>query len=111
MLRFGRDVRAERKVRRGARWEDRRPFGIRAGIQPNTFKLAKMNLAIRGIEGDLGKEPADSFHKDQHPDMKFEYILANPPFNMSDWGGDSLREDKRWKYGKPPVNNANKCVG
>jgi type I restriction enzyme M protein len=70
-----------------------------------------MNLAIRGIEGDLGKEPADSFHKDQHPDMKFEYILANPPFNMSDWGGDSLREDKRWKYGKPPVNNANKCVG
>lgn len=74
---------------------------------PNTFKLAKMNLAIRGIEGDLGKEPADSFHKDQHPDLKADYILANPPFNMSDWGGDSLREDKRWKYGKPPVGNAN----
>jgi len=74
---------------------------------PNTFKLAKMNLAIRGIEGDLGKQPADSFHKDQHPDLKADYILANPPFNMSDWGGDSLREDKRWKYGKPPVNNAN----
>jgi type I restriction enzyme M protein len=74
---------------------------------PNTFKLAKMNLAIRGIEGDLGKQPADSFHRDQHPDLKADYILANPPFNMSDWGGDSLREDKRWKYGKPPVGNAN----
>ena len=74
---------------------------------PNTFKLAKMNLAIRGIEGDLGKVPEDSFHHDQHPDLKADYILANPPFNMSDWGGDSLREDKRWKYGKPPVNNAN----
>jgi type I restriction enzyme M protein len=74
---------------------------------PNTFKLAKMNLAIRGIEGDLGKQPADSFHNDQHPDLKADYILANPPFNMSDWGGDSLREDKRWKYGKPPLGNAN----
>jgi type I restriction enzyme M protein len=74
---------------------------------PNTFKLAKMNLAIRGIECDLGKEPADSFHNDQHPDLKADYVLANPPFNMSDWGGEALREDKRWKYGKPPVNNAN----
>ena len=74
---------------------------------PNTFKLAKMNLAIRGIEGDLGKQPADSFHNDQHPDLKADFVLANPPFNMSDWGGDALREDKRWKYGKPPVNNAN----
>jgi type I restriction enzyme M protein len=74
---------------------------------PNTFKLAKMNLAIRGIEGDLGKQPADSFHNDQHPDLKADYILANPPFNMSDWGGEALREDKRWKYGKPPVGNAN----
>jgi type I restriction enzyme M protein len=74
---------------------------------PNTFKLARMNLAIRGIEGDLGKEPADSFFRDQHPDLKADYVLANPPFNMSDWGGDALREDKRWKYGVPPVNNAN----
>ncbi|MDL1909246.1 SAM-dependent DNA methyltransferase [Chloroflexi bacterium CFX6] len=74
---------------------------------PNTFKLAKMNLAIRGIEGDLGKQPADSFHNDQHPDLKADYILANPPFNMSDWGGEGLREDKRWKYGAPPVGNAN----
>jgi len=74
---------------------------------PNTFKLAKMNLAIRGIEGDMGKEPADSFHRDQHPDLKADFILANPPFNMSDWGGDALREDKRWKYGMPPAGNAN----
>lgn len=74
---------------------------------PNTFKLAKMNLAIRGIEGDLGKEPADSFHRDQHPDLKADFILANPPFNMSDWGGDTLRTDRRWKYGVPPPGNAN----
>ncbi|MBN1452173.1 MAG: SAM-dependent DNA methyltransferase [Anaerolineales bacterium] len=74
---------------------------------PNTFKLAKMNLAIRGIEGDLGVEPADSFHKDLHPDLKADYVLANPPFNMSDWGGELLREDKRWKYGVPPAGNAN----
>jgi type I restriction enzyme M protein len=74
---------------------------------PNTFKLAKMNLAIRGIEGDLGKEPADSFHRDLHPDLKADFVLANPPFNMSDWGGDLLKEDKRWKYGVPPVGNAN----
>jgi type I restriction enzyme M protein len=73
---------------------------------PNTWKLAKMNLAIRGIEGDL-KEPADSFLRDLHPDLKADYILANPPFNMSDWGGENLREDKRWKYGAPPVGNAN----
>ncbi|NWG06185.1 MAG: SAM-dependent DNA methyltransferase [Chloroflexi bacterium] len=73
---------------------------------PNTWKLAKMNLAIRGIEGDL-KEPADSFLRDLHPDLKADFILANPPFNMSDWGGENLREDKRWKYGVPPVSNAN----
>jgi type I restriction enzyme M protein len=74
---------------------------------PSIFKLAKMNLAIRGIEGDLGKQPADSFHNDQHPTLKAEYILANPPFNMKDWGGESLRVDKRWKYGVPPLSNAN----
>jgi type I restriction enzyme M protein len=73
---------------------------------PNTWKLAKMNLGIRGIEGDL-KEPADSFLRDLHPDLKADFILANPPFNMSDWGGENLREDKRWKYGAPPVGNAN----
>ncbi|MDZ4159208.1 MAG: class I SAM-dependent DNA methyltransferase [Anaerolineaceae bacterium] len=74
---------------------------------PNTWKLAKMNLGIRGIEGNLGKEPADSFLRDLHPDLKADFILANPPFNMSDWGGDRLREDKRWKYGVPPAGNAN----
>ena len=74
---------------------------------PNTWKLAKMNLGIRGIEGDLGKEPADSFTRDLHPDLKADFILANPPFNMSDWSGETLREDKRWKYGAPPVGNAN----
>jgi type I restriction enzyme M protein len=74
---------------------------------PTTWKLAKMNLAIRGITSDLGKENADSFHRDLHPDLKADFILANPPFNVSDWGGDRLREDKRWKYGVPPVGNAN----
>ncbi|MDI6720666.1 MAG: class I SAM-dependent DNA methyltransferase [Methanomicrobiales archaeon] len=74
---------------------------------PTTWRLAKMNLAIRGIDADLGKEHADSFHRDLHPDLKADYILANPPFNMSDWGGERLREDARWKYGVPPVGNAN----
>lgn len=74
---------------------------------PNTWKMAKMNLAIHGIEGDLGKEPGDSFTRDLHPDLKADFVLANPPFNMSDWSGETLREDKRWKYGAPPVGNAN----
>src|SRR6266446_1468935 len=74
---------------------------------PTTWRLAKMNLAIRGIEGDLGDEPADSFHRDLHKNLKADYILANPPFNMSDWGGDRLRDDIRWKFGAPPVGNAN----
>lgn len=74
---------------------------------PTTWRLARMNLAIRGIEGNLGQEPADSFHRDLHKDLKADYILANPPFNMSDWGGDRLREDGRWKYGAPPAGNAN----
>ena len=72
-----------------------------------TWRLAKMNLAIRGIEGNLGKEHADTFHRDLHPDLKADFILANPPFNMSDWGGDRLKDDKRWKYGIPPASNAN----
>jgi len=74
---------------------------------PTTWRLAKMNLAIRGIDNDLGKEHADSFHRDMHPDLKADFILANPPFNMSDWGGDRLRQDVRWKFGVPPANNAN----
>ena len=74
---------------------------------PTTWKLAKMNLAIRGIDANLGPENADSFHRDQHKDLKADYILANPPFNDSDWGGGRLREDVRWKYGVPPSGNAN----
>ena len=66
-----------------------------------------MNLAIRGIDADLGKHQADSFSNDQHKDLKADFILANPPFNMSDWGGSRLKEDVRWKFGTPPVNNAN----
>ncbi|HKZ53473.1 MAG TPA: class I SAM-dependent DNA methyltransferase, partial [Candidatus Acidoferrales bacterium] len=65
-----------------------------------TWRLAKMNLAIRGIEGRI--EHGDSFHNDRHPDLKADYILANPPFNISDWGGERLRDDKRWQYGVPP---------
>ncbi len=72
-----------------------------------TWRLAKMNLAIRGIDGNLGKEHADSFHRDLHPDLKADYILANPPFNDSDWRGDLLKDDKRWVYGTPPASNAN----
>jgi type I restriction enzyme M protein len=72
-----------------------------------TWRLAKMNLAIRGIDGNLGREQADSFHRDLHPDLKADYVLANPPFNDSDWRGDLLKEDKRWKYGTPPAGNAN----
>jgi type I restriction enzyme M protein len=72
-----------------------------------TWRLAKMNLAIRGIEGNLGNEHADSFHRDLHPDLRADYILANPPFNDSDWRGDLLRDDKRWRFGIPPRSNAN----
>jgi type I restriction enzyme M protein len=72
-----------------------------------TWRLCRMNLAIRGIEGNLGREPADTFHQDRHPDLKADVILANPPFNVSDWGGQRLREDGRWHYGAPPVGNAN----
>ena len=70
-----------------------------------TWRLAKMNLAVRGIEGRI--EQGDSFHNDRHPDLRADYILANPPFNVSDWGGDRLRDDKRWAYGVPPAGNAN----
>ena len=70
-----------------------------------TWRMAKMNLAIRGIEGRI--EHGDSFLNDRHPDLKADYILANPPFNVSDWGGERLREDRRWEYGVPPVGNAN----
>lgn len=74
---------------------------------PTTWKLCKMNLAIRGIDGNLGQNSADSFRDDLHKNLKADYILANPPFNVSDWGGKHLREDSRWVYGTPPVGNAN----
>lgn len=74
---------------------------------PTTWKLCKMNLAIRGLEANLGKQNADSFHDDQHKTLKANYILANPPFNISDWGGERIQDDVRWKYGVPPVGNAN----
>ena len=70
-----------------------------------TWRLAKMNLAIRGIEGQIAH--GDSFHDDRHPDLKADYILANPPFNVSDWGGERLTEDRRWQHGVPPRRNAN----
>jgi type I restriction enzyme M protein len=72
-----------------------------------TWKLARMNLAIRGIEANLGAEPADTFRRDLHPDLLADFVLANPPFNDSDWGGEALRDDARWKYGVPPASNAN----
>lgn len=74
---------------------------------PTTWKLAKMNLAIRGLDGNLGETNADTFHNDQHKDLKADYILANPPFNISDWGGERLKDDVRWKYGIPSAGNAN----
>ncbi|MBD2387825.1 class I SAM-dependent DNA methyltransferase [Cylindrospermum sp. FACHB-282] len=74
---------------------------------PTTWKLCKINLAIRGIDGNLGAKNADSFRNDLHKDLKADYILANPPFNMSDWGGEGLREDGRWTYGTTSAGNAN----
>lgn len=72
-----------------------------------TWKLARMNLAIRGIEANLGERNADSFQDDLHKDLKADFVLANPPFNDSDWGGERRREDVRWAYGTPPAGNAN----
>lgn len=74
---------------------------------PTTWKMATMNLAIRSIDADLGKFNADTFFNDLHKSERFDFILANPPFNLSDWGGDKLRDDPRWEYGIPPEGNAN----
>lgn len=74
---------------------------------PTTWKMAQMNLAIRGIDADLGKYNADTFFNDCHPTMRADYIMANPPFNLSDWGADKLADDIRWQYGLPPAGNAN----
>jgi type I restriction enzyme M protein len=72
-----------------------------------TWKLAKMNLALRGIEADLGDRSADSFSADLHPDLRADFVLANPPFNVSNWWDPKLADDPRWKYGTPPEGNAN----
>lgn len=73
----------------------------------NTWKLAQMNLAIHGLEGNLGQGADDTFFNDQHQSLKADFILANPPFNVKDWGGDKLQDDVRWKYGTPPTGSAN----
>ncbi len=74
---------------------------------PTTWRLAAMNLALRGIDFNLGREPADTFTRNQHPDLRADFILANPPFNISDWWHGSLEGDPRWEYGTPPAGNAN----
>ena len=74
---------------------------------PTTWRLAAMNLAIRGLDFNLGKEPADTFVRNQHPDLRADFVLANPPFNISDWWHGSLEGDPRWVYGTPPQGNAN----
>lgn len=89
----------------GGKREDISIFGQEAN--PTTWRLVAMNLAIRGMGANLGKEPADTFHRDQHSTERFDYILANPPFNISDWGGEKLANDPRWVYGTPPSGNAN----
>lgn len=73
----------------------------------DTWKMAKMNMAIRGIDADFGPYQADTFFNDLHPTLKADFIMANPPFNLSSWGQDKLIDDKRWKYGVPPAGNAN----
>lgn len=96
-----------RQVKRARRVRPRRK-------RPNqftatTYKLAKMNLAVRGLSANLGNVAADTFFKDQHPDLKADYIMANPPFNLKDWrAADELTNDSRWNgYETPPTGNAN----
>jgi len=76
-------------------------------MNSTTWKLCKMNLAIRGLDANLGAHHDDTFHNDMHKSLKADYILANPPFNISDWGGEQLADDVRWKFGVPPTGNAN----
>lgn len=74
---------------------------------PTTWKLASMNMAIRGMDFDFGKEPASTYTRDMHPDLRADFIMANPPFNMKEWNAGVKDDDPRWKYGIPPANNAN----
>lgn len=92
-------------VRHGGKLGDISIYGQESN--PTTWRLAKMNLALRGIDANIGPHHGDTFHNDLHKDLKADFILANPPFNMSDWGGDRLKDDARWKYGVPPPGNAN----
>ena len=92
-------------VSHGGRTDDISIYGQESN--PTTWRLAAMNLAIRRFAADLGQEPADTFARDQHPDQRFDHILANPPFNISDWGGEKYENDPRWHYGRPPAGNAN----
>lgn len=89
----------------GGRRDDLSIYGQESNA--TTWRLAKMNLAIRGIEANLGSHGDDTFHNNLHKDLRADYILANPPFNLSDWGGERLRDDVRWKYGIPPIGNSN----
>jgi len=99
-------IQSERFVEaHGGRKDDLSIYGQESNH--TTWKLARMNLAIRGIEADLGEENADSFLRDLHDGLKADFILANPPFNMSYWGGETLKESARWKFGVPPASNAN----
>ncbi|HEX6470527.1 MAG TPA: type I restriction-modification system subunit M [Streptosporangiaceae bacterium] len=99
-------VQAERFVEsHGGRPSDISVYGQE--LNQNTWRLARMNLAIHGIGADLGPRPADTFHDDLHPGLRADVILANPPFNMSDWGGERLTADPRWAHGVPPAGNAN----
>ena len=89
----------------GGKMGDVAIFGQEAN--PTTWRLAAMNLAIRGIDFNLGREPADTFTRDQHPDLRADFVLANPPFNISDWWHGSLTGDPRWVLRHPPQGNAN----
>jgi type I restriction enzyme M protein len=107
VLRFGRHVRAVGKFieEHGGRRDAIAVYGQE--INHTTWRLAKMNLAVQGIDADIRWNNEGSFHRDELPDLKADFILANPPFNVSDWGGERLTEDQRWKYGTPPKGNAN----
>ncbi|MDE0070095.1 MAG: class I SAM-dependent DNA methyltransferase [Caldilineaceae bacterium] len=99
-------VQSEKFVKgRGGRIGDIAIYGQESNY--TTWRLAKMNLAVRGIDADIRWNNDGSFHKDELQDLRADFILANPPFNVSDWGGERLRQDVRWKFGVPPVGNAN----
>lgn len=89
----------------GGQAKDLRIYGQE--LNPGTWRMARMNLALHDLAGDLGSKPADTFHEDQHPSLLAHAILANPPFNASDWGVEDLAKDPRWAFGVPPAGNAN----